>query len=267
MTDLVVSTLTTLAQEINEEHRRATSAVSEALAHARRAGQLLAEAKAQLPHGDWLPWLEANCEVSERSAQAYMRIANNWPELEKSAAVADLPMRDALRMLAAPRLDDGEAMAWLSPELQFELDLGQREFDAVRPDLERVTGRIKDALAACDGPEIDSTDAIRLMNLLRHEMEPLLQRAWAACLRQDYVAAVLAHEEGFLPVFKEYAVEFGYGSKWLEHWTTSAMATLVPEQVDDYLDRCERKELDPTQAGLCRWVRAGQQRPGRGVTP
>ena len=55
-----------------------------------------------LPHGQWLPWLEANCQVSGRSAQAYMRVARELPKLEGSKAqrVADLPLREAVRLLA-----------------------------------------------------------------------------------------------------------------------------------------------------------------------
>lgn len=70
--------------------------------HACEAGERLIQAKAMLPHGQWLPWLEANCEVSERSAQAYMRVARELPKLEGSKAqrVADLPLREAVRLLA-----------------------------------------------------------------------------------------------------------------------------------------------------------------------
>jgi hypothetical protein len=41
------------------------------------AGELLIEAKAQLRHGQWLPWLQDNCNLSERTAQLYMRLAKN----------------------------------------------------------------------------------------------------------------------------------------------------------------------------------------------
>jgi hypothetical protein len=48
-----------------------------------------------------LPWLKANVKFSERTAQAYMRVAKRWPELEtKAQHVADLPYREALKCLA-----------------------------------------------------------------------------------------------------------------------------------------------------------------------
>ena len=39
------------------------------------ADDRLIEAKALLPHGDWIPWLEANTEVIPRQSQKYMRLA------------------------------------------------------------------------------------------------------------------------------------------------------------------------------------------------
>jgi hypothetical protein len=41
----------------------------------RRLHVPLAEAKAMLAHGQWLPWLRENCDVSARTAQSYMQLA------------------------------------------------------------------------------------------------------------------------------------------------------------------------------------------------
>jgi Protein of unknown function (DUF3102) len=90
-----------LAAQINAEHEAAFGKAREALEHARRAGELLLQAKGAVGHGKWLPWLKTNCKFSERTAQAYMRLASQWDRLQsKSAAVADLPLRDALELLA-----------------------------------------------------------------------------------------------------------------------------------------------------------------------
>ena len=42
-------------------------------------GRRLNEAKAQLSHGEWLPWLEHQVEFSEASAQRFMRLAREYP--------------------------------------------------------------------------------------------------------------------------------------------------------------------------------------------
>ena len=65
--------LTHLAAEINAEHDAATGAFKKGCEHALRAGELLLEAKEQVKHGEWLPWLKANCHISQRSAQLYMK--------------------------------------------------------------------------------------------------------------------------------------------------------------------------------------------------
>lgn len=95
--------LAELAGAVNAEHRRCETAIRESLAHALKAGELLIEAKKLLPHGEWAGWLVGNCEFSERTAQAYMRLARGWPELGKTQRVADLSFREAIGLLAVPR--------------------------------------------------------------------------------------------------------------------------------------------------------------------
>ena len=66
MSELKTCDLSTMANQINDHHSLAVKQATSALEHARQAGELLTQAKALLPHGQWLPWLESNCEVSAR---------------------------------------------------------------------------------------------------------------------------------------------------------------------------------------------------------
>lgn len=91
--------ITTLAADVRREHAAAEQAFASAVEHAICCGALLAEAKAQLPHGSWLPWLEANFPASVRTAQGYMRLAER---AEDAQALAHLGVAGALRELAAP---------------------------------------------------------------------------------------------------------------------------------------------------------------------
>ena len=95
------NSLAVLAADINEYHAAASAHMKRGIAHAIAAGQLLIEAKARLDqHGKWLPWLEANCQVPERTAQLYMRLARHAHRLvAKSATVADLTIRGAIEAL------------------------------------------------------------------------------------------------------------------------------------------------------------------------
>ena len=96
------NSLPDLAARIRIEHRAASDKLSEALAHAMAAGDLLIEAKEQIPHGGWLPWLATNVEISDRTAQLYMRTAKNRAEIEaqKRNSVADLTLSEAVALLA-----------------------------------------------------------------------------------------------------------------------------------------------------------------------
>jgi len=67
--------------------------------HAIACGDLLAKAKADVPHGQWLPWLRQNIDFSERTSQGYMRLARS-PQ-----RVAGLGVRQGLGKLASPRRD------------------------------------------------------------------------------------------------------------------------------------------------------------------
>ena len=67
-------------QQINKEHRLCVGAYEDALKHAVVCGQMLSAVKADLTHGDWLPWLEDNFAGSARIAQRYMQLADA-PEL------------------------------------------------------------------------------------------------------------------------------------------------------------------------------------------
>ncbi len=86
-----------LAVVANTEHALARQAGEAMVDHAIRAGEALASAKDQMPHGEWLPWLAANFDGSERMAQRYMTVATN------PTRVSDLPepsLRKALEAIA-----------------------------------------------------------------------------------------------------------------------------------------------------------------------
>jgi hypothetical protein len=104
----VTLTLTELIEQINAAHEQCRQAYQSSLAHARRCGELLIEAKSQVQHGEWLTWLNVNCTVAARTAQAYMQVARDWSKLEESATVADLSLKDALKLLGDSEDADGE---------------------------------------------------------------------------------------------------------------------------------------------------------------
>jgi Protein of unknown function (DUF3102) len=95
------NSLTTLAGRIRAEHEAVSTALKESVRHAIEAGELLIEAKDQLKHGRWLPWLADHCTISDRTAQLYMRVAKNRTEVENQmrSGVADLSLNEAVALL------------------------------------------------------------------------------------------------------------------------------------------------------------------------
>jgi hypothetical protein len=79
--------LAALAAEINAQTDAGDAATQRGLEHYRQAGLQLIQAKKNVGHGNWLPWLRANCpKLNERRARRYM-------ELAKSDAASDLTVQ------------------------------------------------------------------------------------------------------------------------------------------------------------------------------
>ncbi len=90
-------------------------------------GRRLNEAKAQLSHGEWLPWLEEKVEFSEVTAQRFMRLAR---EYENPSLVTDLGASKALQLLALPASERDEFIAEkheVSGQEKTVLEMSKRE--------------------------------------------------------------------------------------------------------------------------------------------
>jgi hypothetical protein len=102
----VLAVMIKSAVEASRNHARAT------VASAIKAGAALIEAKALVPHGGWLDWLKANVEMSERTAQVYMRLAKRKEVVDaKSAAAADLTIAGAIEAITGPGAQAGPVPA------------------------------------------------------------------------------------------------------------------------------------------------------------
>jgi hypothetical protein len=76
-----------------------------------KAGEYLIEVKRREGHGKWGEWLKGHCKVSERTAQRYMLIKQEWPKIEKwlqdnNRRAADLSLREAERLLEPPKEEE-----------------------------------------------------------------------------------------------------------------------------------------------------------------
>jgi hypothetical protein len=76
-------------------------------------GKILSEVKAELPHGEFLPWIEDNCPFPRSSASNYMRVYDRYKD-EPRRALAELSITDAyieagVKKLSAPEKDEDGA--------------------------------------------------------------------------------------------------------------------------------------------------------------
>ncbi|NJL56480.1 DUF3102 domain-containing protein [bacterium] len=111
--------LSEVAREINQCHENGKRHLYNAVLSFKQAGEKLIQIKSSLPHGEWGDWLAEYCpDISERTARNYMRLAENWQQLEQNGnAVADLSLRKALDLLkSAKALPEGAEEAREAPD-------------------------------------------------------------------------------------------------------------------------------------------------------
>lgn len=73
-------------------------------------GKILAQVKATLPHGDFIPWVEENCPFAIRSARNYMQIYERYKD-EPRLALEELSISEAyieagIKRLGAPEVEE-----------------------------------------------------------------------------------------------------------------------------------------------------------------
>lgn len=166
-----------VSAEIRIEHEAACRAMRSGLEHARRAGALLNQAKAAVPHGQWLPWLAANCpDISLRVAQMYMRVAARWPELEARAntkRVSHLSIRDAVALLAEP---SGAAPVAAVSDLECEAQAVECALAELRRKVETPAVDIHEAIATFHEAQVLEARAAALAG--RAKLEYQLHLKW-----------------------------------------------------------------------------------------
>jgi DUF3102 family protein len=133
------NSLADLAARIRTYHEATVEALKHSVEHAMSAGDCLIEAKAQLNHGEWLPWLQDHCRITQRTAQRYMRLSRNRDTVEaKSDTMSDLTINGALALLTTPRetlqnglldsfVDNLDAQEALANALRSQAEIARRE--------------------------------------------------------------------------------------------------------------------------------------------
>ena len=156
-------------------------------------GKRLAEAKAQLKHGEWLPWLREKVEFSETSAQRFMQLAR---EYGNTSLVGDLGTSKALVLLALPaseRENFASEKHLVNGEEKSVAEMSKRE-------LEEAVRQQKIA-------EAERNEARRALEAQRKETEEANAKVQAAQDGADAARAEVENAQGTALAAQERAAE------------------------------------------------------------
>ena len=163
-------------------------------------GQRLLEAKAILPHGEWLPWLTEQVEFSERQAQRFMKLAQEWAN---PTALSDLGATKALALLALP---PEERQKFLSEnhivdgEEKSVIDMTSRE-------LEKAVKERDEALHAAEAARAAAETADQSRAKMEADMTALKKLHQATQAAEAQAREVLAEAQAELKALRERPVE------------------------------------------------------------
>lgn len=156
-------------------------------------GKRLMEAKAQLKHGEWLPWLSEKVEFSETSAQNFMRVAREYGNTQ---LVGDLGVSKALALLALPaseRENFASEKHLVNGEEKSVVEMSKRE-------LEEAVRQQKIA-------EAERNEARRALEAQRKETEEANAKVQAAQDAADAARAEVENAQGTALAAQERAAE------------------------------------------------------------
>lgn len=163
-------------------------------------GQRLIEAKAMLPHGEWLPWLTERVEFSERQAQRFMKLAQEW---SNPTALSDLGATKALALLALP---PEERQKFLSENHIVDGD-EKSVIDMTSRELEKAVKERDEALHAAEAARAAAETADQSRAKMEADMTALKQLHQAAQTAEAQAREALAEAQAELKALRERPVE------------------------------------------------------------
>ena len=163
-------------------------------------GQRLLEAKAMLPRGEWLPWLTERVEFSERQAQRFMKLAQEW---SNPTALSDLGATKALALLALPPEERQKFLSGnhiVDGEEKSVIDMTSRE-------LEKAVKERDEALHAAEAARAAAETADQSRAKMEADMTALKQLHQAAQTAEAQAREALAEAQAELKALWERPVE------------------------------------------------------------
>ena len=155
-------------------------------------GRCLIEAKDMLRHGEWLPWLNEQVELSERTAQKFMKLAREW---SNPNTLADLGASKALALLALP------------PEEREQFMEDHKVIDMSARQLEQAIKERDEARAAAEQAAADQRMAEQARDKMAEDMKFLNVRLAGAKEDREQAMQDVARLESELAELKARPVE------------------------------------------------------------
>ncbi len=201
-----------LAGEINHYHAKCEEALGQAALYAKEAGDRLLKVKESLGHGQWLPWLQKNFDGAPRTAQAYMRIANNWNELQqKRSSASHLSIRGALGELSS--------------------SVGSSEEEAAF-DMELLA--IRERLACADTLQ-EAVAVVRMSEELRHRKAEESVRTAREGGQKVLELEEFANEKGLAALLRK-MLSASVPADMLEQWRV--VASIPEDKFESFIEKC-----------------------------
>jgi len=146
-----------------------------------QCGEKLAEKKAALDHGEWLPWVEKHLTFNMNTAGTYMRLSANSQHVVNSRSI-----REAVKLLAEPKEETPTEPA-TEPEYNNDPELQKRATDAVveaanlKKALKDLDFDLKVARSRLEDLEKLEADRVKIETALKniHELKKKKQELFA----------------------------------------------------------------------------------------
>jgi hypothetical protein len=180
-------TLDERARAVNNYHNSAAAAYAQASFYAVLCGLELMAARNSVPHGEWLPWVERNCEFERMTAHRYMALADKalpviqkrYPDLLNGAAqvAPSLMLADSRKRLisAVSEMTDHRTIQ----ELQLELGIIKPKVEGTPGGANNPYGRAGNPATVLERAELEKALAIK-------EWGDVCRMALTNCQKKSY---------------------------------------------------------------------------------
>jgi hypothetical protein len=210
MTDIVVAETVELeqlnksrAERVNELQGMIYSSAQNMVEYAIEIGQILIEVKASLEHGDFIPWVMANCDFNRMQAWRYMKLA----EANVSHAIhfeGVTSIREALKLLEPPKEPkqlptrvDSMGTRYEPAQVRYTADGEEEYVDGEYEDIDKRVAKaaevpVRETLVE----DNDIEDAIEAFKLIGDALFKITNRARNKKIREQFLhnALGMLHE-------------------------------------------------------------------------